>query len=120
MKFIVDQCVFKVSIEFLRSLGHEVVTAEDLGMSRSDDLELLNVAILEQTVFITNDKDFGTLVFVDEIGGGVIFLRMLRTSVHTVHRELQLVLDTYDYETLLGSFVVVEPGKHRIRNQPTP
>jgi hypothetical protein len=32
-----------------------------------------------------------------------------------VHKELERVLGQYDQATLLHSFIVVEPGRHRVR-----
>ncbi len=42
MRFLADQDVYAVTINFLRSLGHEVVTASQLSMARAKDLELLS------------------------------------------------------------------------------
>jgi predicted nuclease of predicted toxin-antitoxin system len=44
MKFLADQDVYAVTIRFLIDLGHEVVSASDLGMSRADDIDLLRIA----------------------------------------------------------------------------
>jgi hypothetical protein len=41
MNFLADQDVYAATIEFVRGLGHDVVTAAQLGMSRADDSDLL-------------------------------------------------------------------------------
>ena len=64
---------------------------------------------------MTRDKDFGELVFVQGSGIGVIYLRILPSTLDLVHLELERVLSLYAEQELQISFVVVEPGRHRIR-----
>ena len=40
---------------------------------------------------------------------------MLPSTLEAVHAELGRVLSLYSEAELLGSFVVVEPGRHRVR-----
>ena len=49
------------------------------------------------------------------IHAGVIYLRIAPSAVNAVHEELERVLSQYDETSLLQSFVVVEPGRHRVR-----
>ncbi|GIX46099.1 MAG: hypothetical protein KatS3mg131_0310 [Candidatus Tectimicrobiota bacterium] len=41
MKFLVDQDVYRVTVDFLRGLGYEVETAQEAGLSRAADEEFL-------------------------------------------------------------------------------
>jgi hypothetical protein len=43
------------------------------------------------------------------------YLRITPGTIEAVHGELQRVLSSYPVEKLAASFVVVEPGQHRIR-----
>jgi|GEM_PF-4728781 len=49
------------------------------------------------------------------MGSGVIYLRILPTTVNKVHNELIRVIETYSEVELVGAFVVVEPDGHRFR-----
>jgi hypothetical protein len=49
------------------------------------------------------------------MGAGVIYLRMSPSTQDAVHAELRRVLTLNTEETLQRSFVVVEPGRHRMR-----
>lgn len=98
----------------LRGLGHDVATAAERGMSRSADSELLRIALAEGRVFVTRDRDFGGLVFVQALGTGVLYLRAIPSTLQAVHAELGRVLALYDEEELRSTFVV-EPGRHRVR-----
>jgi predicted nuclease of predicted toxin-antitoxin system len=71
--------------------------------------------LVHGALFVTRDRDFGSLVFVQGGGAGVIYLRMLPSTQNAVHTELERVLTLYSEPELQGSFVVIEPGRHRIR-----
>ncbi len=115
MRFLLDQDVYALTARFLRGLGHHIVTAAELGLSRAADAVLLARAIQEAGIFVTRDKDFGALVFVERPGKGVIYLRITPSTVQTTHKQLQLILQTYTAADLANAFVVVEPGQYRFR-----
>ena len=119
MKFLIDQDVYAITVRFLRNLGHDVVPVAELGLSQTDDEELLRLAQEQGRIFVTRDRDFGSLVFVKGIGSGVLYLRMLPSTQNAVHSEIEQVLKTYFEEELMRSFVVIEVGGHRIRRLPT-
>ena len=115
MKFLLDQDVYALTARFLRELGHNVITAAEAGLSRAADTVLLARAGQEGRIFVTRDKDFGGLVFVERLGRGVILLRTSPSTLRGTHEELKRVLGTYSEGELAGAFVVVEPGLHRFR-----
>jgi predicted nuclease of predicted toxin-antitoxin system len=119
MKLMADQDVYAATIRFLTGLGHEVVPAAQLGLARAEDAELLRVAREQGRLFITRDRDFGSLVFVEGRGPGFIYLRILPATQNLVHAELERVLTLYSEDDLRGAFLVIEPGRHRIR-RPAP
>jgi predicted nuclease of predicted toxin-antitoxin system len=115
MKFLLDHDVYAVTAQLLRGLGHDVVTVAEIGLVQADDLELLDAARQQQRIFVTRDRDFGALVFVQAMGPGVLYLRMLPSTQGAVHRELERVLRRYSEDELAKGFVVIEPGRHRYR-----
>ncbi len=115
MRFFADQDVYGVTIRFLSSLGHDVALAAQLGLSQADDADLLRIAREQSRIFLTRDRDFGALVFVQGNGPGVAYLRILPSTQDAVHAELARVLTLYDEQTLFSSFTVIEPGRHRTR-----
>lgn len=68
MRFLLDQDVYALTATFLRELGHDILTAAELGLSRAADTVLLARAVQESRIFVTRDKDFGALVFVERQG----------------------------------------------------
>lgn len=118
MTLLTDQDVYAATVRFLRDLGHDVATAAERGRFDAADHDLLRVASAEGRVLVTRDRDYGGLVFVRALGAGVVYLRVLPTTLDAVHAELGRVLGLYDPAALLGAFVVVEPGRHRLRRPP--
>jgi len=115
MKFLLDQDVYAGTARLLSGLGHDAVPVAKLGLSRASDSDLLRTARDQGRVFVTRDRDFGGLVFVQDLGVGVIYLRMLPSTQNAVHQELGRVLSEHSEVELMQAFVVVEPGRHRFR-----
>jgi predicted nuclease of predicted toxin-antitoxin system len=115
VKFLADQDVFAITIRALENLKHDVATARALGMARAPDSDLLRVAHEQGRILLTRDRDFGGLVFRRGEAPGVIYLWMQPPTQEAAHAELERVLDLYDERELDHAFVVVEPGRHRIR-----
>lgn len=99
----------------LKGFGHDVVSAAQFGLAQTQDVELLRVAHEQSRIFVTRDRDFGALVFVQGSGPGVNYLRILPSTQNAVHAELGRVLTLYSEQELQASFVVIEPGRHRMR-----
>jgi predicted nuclease of predicted toxin-antitoxin system len=80
MKFLLDVCVSSRSLNaFLVGQGHDVVSAVAIDPRASDD-RLLALALEDQRVLVTKDKDFGELVFVRKLSHGPI-VRLVELSV---------------------------------------
>ncbi|MBI1924495.1 DUF5615 family PIN-like protein [Candidatus Poribacteria bacterium] len=118
MKFLLDQDVYAATSRFLSRLGHDVVPVAQLGLSQADDVDLLGIAQEQGRIFVTRDRDFGGLVFVKEVGAGVVYLRILPSTQNAVHTEFERVLKSYAEDELMTAFVVIEPGRHRFRKLP--
>jgi len=118
MKLLLDQDVYAAIARFLLDLGHDVVLVASIGLSRAQDQEILRVAQAQNRILVTRDRDFGNLVFVRELGAGVIYLRILPLTQNVVHAELERVLSSHPETELAQAFVVIEPGGHRIRRLP--
>ncbi len=115
MRFLLDHDVYAATGRFLSGLGHDVVAVAKLGLAQAGDSELLTTAHAQNRVFVTRDRDFGGLVFVQDFGAGVVYLRMLPSTQNAVHQELARVLQEHSEDDLMRAFVVVEPGRHRFR-----
>ena len=119
MRFLVDQDVYRDTIRFLRELGHDLVLAADLGMSRAPDEQLLQIAVDQDRIFVTRDKDFGNLVFVHQWRASVICLRIRANDRDKVHRELARALLLHTEDSLRNTFMTVTAQGHRVRRLPS-
>jgi len=79
-------------------------------MTRSVDRELIDQAYRENRILVTEDKDFGWLVYVSRSNSaGVILIRYPGNARRELAQAItKLVTDRG--EELPGAFVVVQPG----------
>lgn len=77
--FIADEHIPLPSILLLRKAGYRVLSIGEEYPSVDDDC-ILELADREELVIITNDKDFGELIFKNEIpfSAGLIYCRLYR------------------------------------------
>ncbi|HHW87660.1 MAG TPA: DUF5615 family PIN-like protein, partial [Chloroflexi bacterium] len=94
---------------------HDLWLAAELGMSQAPDEQILTAAQAHNRILITRDKGFGNLVFVHQLGSGVIYLRIRASDIDKVHRELARALDSHTENSLQSSFMTVTAGGYRIR-----
>lgn len=114
MRLLWDEGVERQIVERLRSDGRDVdyVAEMDPGISDDEVLERANVA---GSILVTPDKDFGELVYTQRRSHhGVILLRLFGLSPDEKARTESIAVDQHTDE-IFGSFVVIEPGKIRIR-----
>lgn len=120
MRFLLDQDVYAATARHLTDRGHDVVRAAELGLSRAADDELLEAAHEQGRLFVTRDRDFGRIVFLNRLRAAVLYLRMSPSTQASVHSELDEVLKTLGETALSHAFVVIEPSGHRVRRLPDP
>lgn len=119
LRFLADEsCDFAV-VRALRAAGYNVLAVSEV-TRRSDDNELIAQAAREQRIFLTEDKDFGWLVFVSHVdSAGVILIRFPGNARQTLAQTVRQVVQKHG-EALTGCFTVVQPGHVRISRRPSP
>jgi len=114
MKFLADENVEKPIVDMLRDYDHDVLYISEF-MKRSIDEQLLEQANLESRILLTNDKDFGELVYLQEKNSvGIILMRFIseRSAVKT--KFMLHLINNYS-DRLLGYFTVINEAKIRFR-----
>lgn len=97
----------------LRAAGHDVAAVAE-GFSGADDEVVLDIATREDRIRLTEDKDFGQLVYAHQHpSGGVMFMRFPAHARGAQPRVVQAVVDGAG-DRLIGAFAVVQPGRTRI------
>jgi len=102
----------------LAGLGHDVLRASDIGLSRAADEELLETAQKLGRLFVTRDRDFSRIVFLNRRSAGILYLRTEPARESAVHEVLADVLRTNKETILVQSFVAITPSGYRIRILP--
>jgi len=118
LRFLADEsCDFAI-VRALRAAGYDVAAVSEM-RRRSVDDEVIAQASHEGRILLTEDKDFGWLVFVSQAdSAGVILVRFPGNARRTLARTvLQVVREQGD--RLLGAFAVIEPGYIRISHKPS-
>lgn len=117
MRFLVDESTGRKTCEFLRTAGHDAVFVGDAIPGSTDEV-VLGRAESEKRVLITDDKDFGELVFrLDRPSTGVI---LLRTSKASHERRIGILLDVIKNLQLEGSFTTVNENRVKTRKLSRP
>jgi predicted nuclease of predicted toxin-antitoxin system len=112
MRFLVDECTGSKVARWLSDRGYEVFSVYDEARGISDD-EVLQKALNENWILITNDKDFGDKIFREgNLHRGIIFLRLENERATNKINKLQLLLENY-VDRLPEQFVVVTENKVR-------
>jgi predicted nuclease of predicted toxin-antitoxin system len=107
-----ENCDFSVVID-LRLAGYDVVSVAER-MRGADDETVIEFARSEHRLLITEDKDFGQLVFAAaKQNSGVILIRYpASTRSALTAAVLKLLADSG--ESLYSRFAVLEPGRVRV------
>src|SRR6266516_546340 len=77
MKFLLDADVEYRLASYLQSAGYDVKTIARDYPSALADREVLSIAVKEKRILLTNDRDYGELIFRRHLPHcGVIFFRL--------------------------------------------
>ena len=117
MNFVADESCARPVLQALREAGHDVVAIAEIARGATDD-QVLERALKEKRVLITEDRDFGELVYArGRSSAGVILVRFpsqaRRAKSATVIEAVSRL-----GSRLRDAFTVVEPGRVRISNRP--
>lgn len=117
IRFLADEsCDFTV-VRALRADGYDVFAVSEIS-TRSVDRELIEQAQREQRILLTEDKDFGWLVFASAMASaGVILIRFPGNARGKLPDAVRKLVHERR-EQLPGAFVVMQPGHTRIRRSP--
>ena len=112
MKFLVDECTGKRLALLLKEAGYDVLFVGDWKPGATDE-EVLRKAEEEGRILITDDKDFGELVFrLCKPSNGVILIRTSTMNPKRRFELLEILLKTVDVR---NKFIVLKDNVVKIR-----
>ena len=113
MRFLVDECTGPAVAKWLRSLHYDVFSIYDEAQGL-DDERIIEKANLDNYILVTNDKDFGELIFrMRRPHKGVILLRLEDERSKNKIAVLQHLLESYS-DKLVNNFIIVTEKTVRI------
>jgi predicted nuclease of predicted toxin-antitoxin system len=117
MRFLADESCDVVLGKSLVQAGHDVLEVRE-ARPGADDEYVVGLAISENRILLTEDKDFGWLIYAHGHKAiGVIFLRYPILERYRIAQDLVELVEQQN-ENLLGCFVTVTPKRIRIGRMP--
>lgn len=114
MRFLADECCDAALVDALRKDDHDVLYAVESLRGVSDEV-ILSRAFSDGRILLTEDKDFGELVYrLKRPARGIVLLRFDVADRALKVPRLRHLLE-WQSERLPDAFVVLEPDKVRIR-----
>ncbi len=114
MNLVADENIDRQIVERLRHDGHKVDCIADISPSVSDE-EVLRLSIDGIAVLVTEDKDFGELVYRRGLAHtGVLLIRLEGIDNHSKAEIVSQAVRTNETE-LPGAFAVLSPNSVRLR-----
>jgi predicted nuclease of predicted toxin-antitoxin system len=117
VRWLADENIHNAIVGELRRAGHDVSYAAETAQQASDR-QLTDLALAEGRILLTEDKDFGEIVFLERRQtGGVVLLRLGTQHWSAKWTRLLAVIALHG-EILLRQYTVVDDGGVRV--QPLP
>ena len=115
LKFLIDESTGRKLNIFLNELGYDSKFSGDI-KPRADDKEVLEMANAEKRIIITNDKDFGELIYRQKLSSSGTILLRLRNDNPKTRQEYSVKLIKQLKENLISKFIVLNENKFRMKN----
>lgn len=116
---IIDMNLSPAWVPFLEAHGYVAHHWASLGSPAASDAEIMGQARLTNSVVLTHDLDFGTLLAQTQASGpSVIQIRTSSPLPAVAGPALLSALQQCAPELAAGALLVVDPSKHRIRLPP--
>ena len=113
LKFLIDECTGKRLSLLFKNAGYDILFVGDWKPSASDE-EVLQKANDDGRILISDDKDFGELVFrLEKPSTGVILIRTSTTNPYTRFHLLETLLKSTEVS---GKFVVLKDNVFKMRD----
>jgi predicted nuclease of predicted toxin-antitoxin system len=115
VKIVADENIDIRVIEILREFGHDIISIRERERGSIDPVVLF-LANLNNALLITEDKDFGDLVYQKrQPHFGVLLIRVQQLTRPTRIQAVCNAISTYG-DSLTQTFSVLTPGGLRIRS----
>jgi predicted nuclease of predicted toxin-antitoxin system len=116
LKLLADECCDRALVRAPGAGGHDVLDVSEVAPG-SVDGDVLTLAVARERVLLTEDRDFGELVFAGQVASdGVLYIRFPGNARETMLRLVPEFITEHG-EASIGGFTVLTPGGARIRRR---
>ncbi len=116
MRMFANENLFEPIIDFLKSLGHDVLSIRDSGLSGISDDEVYQRACREKLVIVTMDKDFSRMFrFPPQKCGGIVVVKIYKRTVDETLSIFKRFYESLQEKDILENLVIITPEGIRIR-----
>jgi predicted nuclease of predicted toxin-antitoxin system len=113
MQLVADESCDAIVVRALRAAGHDVLAVAEVAPG-ADDSVVIDLARRAGRMLLTEDKDFGQLVYASgRPTAGVLLLRYPATARQALAADVVRLVG-HRRRRLAGRFVVIQPGRVRL------
>lgn len=115
MRLLIDMNLSPRWVDVLVAAGHDAVHWISMGAPNATDRELMQRAVSERRVILTQDLDFGTILAVGGLlGPSVIQFRSQSVLPEQTAAGLLAAIEAAQVHLEAGALVTVDPPGHRV------
>lgn len=108
MKFLTDENIAKSVVNSLRKAGFNVKDIKEENLQGTSDKNILNLANNENRIIITHDKDFGNILYSQNIPHkGIILIRLKNQSPSNTTKILLNVLNSDIKDKINNNIIII-------------
>ena len=117
MKFLLDENLHLSLLETFKELNLECKHAKNVGLTGAKDEEITNYARNNEFILLTKDLEFGNLILYPRGSHyGLIVINLPHNfKTEQIKNQIKNFLKKIDLEVLVGSIVILQLGRYRIR-----
>lgn len=119
MRLLADVHISPRTVKFLRSLGHDVVRVSEALRPTASDQEIIDNALDDGRVVLTQDLDFSAVVALSgRSAPSIVSLRLTSSRIENVNSRLAVAIPLIESDLREGAIVAVEDERIRTRRLP--
>jgi predicted nuclease of predicted toxin-antitoxin system len=117
MEFVADESCARPVVQALRHAGHDVISIAEMANGASDE-QVLELALNQNRILITEDRDFGELVYArGRSSAGVILVRFPSRARNAKPPTIVEAVARLGAR-LRNAFSVIQPGRVPVGTRP--
>lgn len=112
MKFLTDENIAKSVVNSLRKAGFNVKDIKEENLQGTNDKDILNLANNENRIIITHDKDFGNILYSQNVQHkGIILIRLKNQSPTNATKILLNLLNSGIKDKISDNLIIISENQ---------